>query len=154
MHKMQNLCYISSPTAPIHGQIYLPGDKSISHRAVILGAISNGTTILEGYLNSADCRATITACEAMGVNFVQLTETQLAISGVGKHGLLKPKQPLDCGNSGTSMRLLFMLLAAQNFASELNGDASLRQRPMNRISIPLTLMGAMIVTNQGNPPIT
>lgn len=138
----------------IQGEITVPGDKSISHRSIIFGAIAQGTTTVSGFLDGDDCIATIKAFKAMGVRIEGPKDQHVVIHGVGKHGLQKPNQIIDCGNSGTSMRLLAGLLAAQNFDSELTGDESLLQRPMLRVAKPLTLMGADISTVDGKPPIT
>src|SRR3990167_3382248 len=151
--RVHEIRYISAPVRSIYGKIHVPGDKSISHRAVILGSISLGVSTVHGFLDSDDCRVTIKAFESMGVSITKNQANALIIYGVGKHGLKSPSRIIDCGNSGTSMRLLTGLLSAQNFASELDGDLSLRQRPMSRISIPLKLMGANITTRNGMPPI-
>lgn len=145
--------WISSPVTTLQGEITVQGDKSISHRAIILGSIAKGTTIINGFLESEDCMATLNAMRAMGVYIEDLFDQQVVIHGVGKQGLTKPKEPIDCGNSGTSMRLLAGLLAAQPFDSVLTGDSSLLQRPMERVAMPLTLMGADIQTTQGRPPL-
>lgn len=132
----------------------MPGDKSISHRSIIFGSIAKGTTIINGFLDGDDCMATLKAFQAMGVTIEGPDEQQVVIYGVGKHGLQKPEKMVDCGNSGTSMRLLAGLLAAQSFDSQLTGDESLLKRPMLRVSKPLTQMGADITTVDGKPPIT
>lgn len=132
----------------------VPGDKSISHRSIILGSIAKGTTTINGFLDGDDCIATLKAFQAMGVTIEGPDEQQVVIYGVGKHGLKKPEHMIDCGNSGTSIRLLAGLLAAQVFDSQLTGDESLLKRPMLRISNPLTQMGADISTVEGKPPIT
>src|SRR5438128_2625936 len=137
---------ISKPVRSIQGKISVPGDKSMSHRAIILGSIAQGTTIINGFLFGEDCLATLKAFRAMGVKIEESSEQQVRIFGVGKYGLKKPEQAIDCGNSGTSMRLLAGLLAAQAFDSQLTGDESLLKRPMLRISKPLTQMGAEINT--------
>ncbi len=136
----------------LNGAIELPGDKSISHRAVMLGALAEGVTRVQGFLNSADCLATVEVMRRLGVRIEHLG-TELRIHGVGLHGLQAPAEPLDCGNSGTAMRLLAGLLSAQPFNSVLIGDASLQQRPMRRIIEPLTAMGAQIHAEQGTPPL-
>ncbi|MGL5742632.1 MAG: 3-phosphoshikimate 1-carboxyvinyltransferase [Legionella sp.] len=146
--------FISSPVQSIQGEITVPGDKSISHRSIIFGSIAKGTTIINGFLDGDDCMATLKAFQALGVTIEGPDEQQVVIYGVGKHGLQKPEQVIDCGNSGTSIRLLAGLLAAQNFNSQLTGDESLLKRPMLRISKPLTQMGADIETVDGKPPIT
>ncbi len=141
-------------TAPLRGAIEVPGDKSISHRALILGSIAEGTTTLKGFLNSADCRATLTAFKQMGVRIEGPVSNQVIIHGVGKYGLKAPDNPIDCGNSGTTIRLLSGLLAAQPFETRLIGDASLSKRPMERVITPLKKMGANISSKDGRPPIT
>lgn len=146
--------FISKPVRGIKGEITVPGDKSISHRSIIFGSIAKGTTIINGFLDGEDCMATLKAFQAMGVSIEGPDEQQVVIHGVGKHGLKKPEQVIDCGNSGTSMRLLAGLLAAQSFDSQLTGDESLLKRPMLRVSKPLTQMGADITTVDGKPPIT
>jgi 3-phosphoshikimate 1-carboxyvinyltransferase len=130
----------------------VPGDKSISHRAVLLGAIADGLTTVSGFLRGEDCLATLAAMRALGVRVEDSGDT-LAIHGVGHAGLEAPDGPLDLGNSGTALRLLAGILAAQPFASELTGDASLRRRPMERIAEPLRAMGADINTSDGCPPL-
>jgi len=139
----------------IISEITVPGDKSISHRAVLLAALSNGTCVIRGFLPSGDCLATVTAMRALGVEIEQPEPTTLVVHG--RRGVLQaPKQPIDCGNSGTLMRLLAGLLAAQPFTSELVGDASLSGRPMKRIADPLIQMGARI-KGQGEkicPPLS
>lgn len=150
---MNLLDFVSSPVKAIQGDITVPGDKSISHRAIIFGAIARGTTTINGFLEGEDCLATLKAFQAMGVTIEGPVDRQVVIHGVGKNGLKKPKNAIDCGNSGTSMRLLAGLLAAQSFDSELNGDASLQKRPMERVSRPLMQMGAEITTTEGRPPL-
>lgn len=146
--------FISKPVVSIKGEITVPGDKSISHRSIIFGSIAKGTTVINGFLDGDDCLATLKAFQAMGVTIEGPDEQQVVIYGVGKYGLKKTEQVIDCGNSGTSIRLLAGLLAAQAFDSQLTGDESLLKRPMLRISKPLTLMGADISTIDGKPPIT
>jgi 3-phosphoshikimate 1-carboxyvinyltransferase len=132
----------------------VPGDKSISHRAVMLGAIAEGTTEVEGFLEGADCLATLQAFREMGVQIEYLPGERLIIHGVGLHGLQSPSAILDLGNSGTSIRLLAGLLAGQKFSSCLTGDASLCRRPMKRLVDPLTRMGAHIAMQVGGfPPL-
>lgn len=131
----------------------MPGDKSISHRAVLLGGIAEGTSRIEGFLAGDDCLATIRAMQAMGVR-IDRDDTAVTIEGVGLNGLAAPAGILDLGNSGTAMRLMAGLLAAQAFDSELTGDESLRRRPMQRIIAPLTAMGAVIESDcDGTPPL-
>ena len=145
--------FISSPVHSMQGDIVVPGDKSISHRAIMLGAIAEGITTVEGFLDGEDCLATLHAFESMGVCIEKPAGHPLVIHGVGKYGLKKPAATLNCGNSGTSMRLLAGLLSAQPFDTELTGDNSLLTRPMARISRPLIEMGADILTHDGCPPI-
>ena len=146
---MQTQNLVSHPVTKIQGELRVPGDKSISHRALILGAIAEGVTLIEHFLESDDCHATLHILRAMGVRIEQLTHGNIKIHGVGLYGLKKPKKILDCGNSGTSMRLLAGLLVGQTFDSELTGDASLRKRPMARICTPLQQMGADIRASDG-----
>lgn len=131
----------------------MPGDKSISHRALLLGAVAAGDTTLSGFLRGEDCLATLAALRALGVA-VDDDGARLTIHGVGSAGLAAPSQPLDMGNSGTGLRLLAGLLAPQPFDSVLTGDASLRRRPMERIAEPLRAMGAEIATSAGCAPLT
>lgn len=132
----------------------VPGDKSISHRALMLGSIAEGRSEVSGFLNGADCLATAAAMRAMGVRIEQTGPTSLVIDGVGAQGLQAPPHDLDLGNSGTAMRLMAGLLAAQPFDSVLTGDASLTGRPMERIITPLTCMGAAIESDcDGTPPL-
>ena len=145
--------FISSPVSFLRGDVVVPGDKSISHRAIMLGAIAKGTTTVSGFLDGEDCLATLRAFRNMGVEIEGPEAQCVVIHGVGKYGLQKPKNVLDCGNSGTSIRLLAGLLAAQSFESELTGDESLLKRPMERISRPLLQMGAEISTKNGRTPI-
>jgi 3-phosphoshikimate 1-carboxyvinyltransferase len=141
------------PSALTSGKVTVPGDKSISHRALMLGAIAEGQTAIRGFLNGEDCLATLAALRAMGVTINQLSDTELIIEGCGSGGLKPPTEPLDMGNSGTAMRLFAGLLSGQWFSSKLVGDESLSQRPMNRIIDPLTNMGAQIDATDGKPPL-
>lgn len=150
---MSLLNFISHPVNALQGTITVPGDKSISHRSIIFGSLAKGTTVIDGFLDGEDCLATLKAFQNMGVLIEGPKNQQVTIYGVGKYGLQKPTQIIDCGNSGTSIRLLAGLLAAQNFDSELTGDESLQKRPMLRISKPLTEMGAHISTDEGKPPL-
>ena len=138
----------------MHGKLRVPGDKSISHRSVILGALAQGETEVSGLLEGEDVLATVAAFQAMGVAMQGPHRGKLAIHGVGLHGLKAPAQALNMGNSGTAMRLIAGVLAGQAFDSELIGDASLSKRPMGRIIKPLTDMGAVIHAQQdGRPPL-
>lgn len=138
----------------IQGDIRVPGDKSISHRAVMFGAIAEGVTEVDGFLEGEDALNTLAAFREMGVTIEGPEQGHLRIHGVGRAGLLAPRKPLYMGNSGTAMRLLCGLLAAQAFDSELTGDASLSRRPMRRVMDPLARMGAQIeATADGTPPL-
>ncbi len=145
--------YRALPVGSVGGEITVPGDKSISHRALMLGAIAEGETIVRGFLESEDCVATRRAFEALGVRVRDDGEGVLRVSGVGLDGLQPPADVLDLGNSGTAVRLMTGLLAAQRFDSTLTGDASLRKRPMERVAAPLRAMGARIETQDGCAPI-
>ncbi|MBS62489.1 3-phosphoshikimate 1-carboxyvinyltransferase [Salinisphaera sp.] len=136
------------PGGALRGELRVPGDKSISHRAVMLSALADGRSRITGFLESADCLATLHAFEAMGVVFARDGEA-LTVDGVGRDGLRAPQAPLDLGNSGTSMRLMSGLMAGQRFDSRLVGDASLSRRPMARVIEPLRLMGARIDGEEG-----
>jgi len=137
------------PKGTLQGRIRVPGDKSISHRAIIMGAIAEGTSSIEGFLEGEDSLATLRAFRAMGVTISEPDNGSLRIQGVGLHGLQAPQHSLDMGNSGTAMRLLCGLLAAQNFPSVLTGDESLSKRPMRRVTDPLKAMGAEIELEAG-----
>ncbi|MBR6328560.1 MAG: 3-phosphoshikimate 1-carboxyvinyltransferase [Lachnospiraceae bacterium] len=139
-------------SSPLKRQIRVPGDKSISHRAVMFGAISQGTTQIENFLSGADCLSTIACFEKMGIK-IERKENTVTVHGKGLHGLKAPEGELDCGNSGTTMRLMSGILAAQDFDSVMTGDASLRKRPMRRVTDPLGLMGASIETTDGCAPL-
>ena len=133
----------------LKGEIQVPGDKSISHRAVMLGALAKGTTRITGFLQGADCLSTISCFEKMGVSIENTGDTVL-VHGRGMRGLEKPEGVLDCGNSGTTMRLISGILSAQDFDVTLTGDASIQKRPMKRIMDPLSRMGASIKSLPGN----
>ena len=145
--------FIAGPGGRVTGEIRIPGDKSISHRAVMLGAIAEGVTEIRGFLDGEDCRATLAAFSAMGVPIDGPTPQSLVIHGVGPHGLKAPVAALDLGNSGTAMRLLAGLLCGQQFDSVLVGDPSLMRRPMDRVGAPLRRMGARVRTRAGRPPV-
>ncbi len=132
----------------------MPGDKSISHRALLLGAIAEGSSQIENFLPAADCQATVQAVRASGIQVDELAPTRLVIHGRGLHGLREPEDVLDCARSGTTMRLLAGILAGQAFTSVLSGRAQLRRRPMGRIAEPLRRMGATILGRDGGrrPP--
>ncbi|MCR4830048.1 MAG: 3-phosphoshikimate 1-carboxyvinyltransferase [Pseudobutyrivibrio sp.] len=133
----------------LKGEITIPGDKSISHRGVMFGSISEGITELTGFLDGADCRSTISCFKAMGIDITQEND-HVVIHGKGLHGLTKPEKMLDVGNSGTTTRLISGILAGQHFISSLNGDDSIQKRPMGRIITPLTKMGAHIKSIKDN----
>lgn len=146
--------YRVSAGGKLSGALRVPGDKSMSHRAVMLGAIAEGLTEVSGFLEGEDAIGTMRAFRAMGVAIDGPNDGKLRIQGVGKHGLQAPPSALDLGNSGTSMRLLSGLLAGQRFPVEMVGDTSLSKRPMNRVARPLRLMGARIDTEEnGRPPL-
>jgi 3-phosphoshikimate 1-carboxyvinyltransferase len=147
------LTFTVQPGGSLRGDTRVPGDKSISHRAVMLGSLAEGTTEITGFLNGEDCLCTMKAFQAMGVAIEQNSPTSMKIRGAGLHGLRQPGQPLDLGNSGTSMRLMAGLLSAQKFASTLTGDESLSRRPMKRIIAPLAQMGARIESRDGHAPL-
>ena len=136
-------------TKPLHGELTVPGDKSIAHRAVILGSVAKGRSRIFNLSGGDDNSRTVRAFRQMGVEIFRDGDA-LCIDGKGWDGLCAPCAPIDCGNSGTTMRLLSGLLAGRPFTSELDGDASLRQRPMQRIIDPLSLMGARISSKAGN----
>lgn len=142
------------PGGGLSGQIRVPGDKSISHRAIMLGALADGNTRVTGFLEGADCIATLEAFRALGVLIEHTAPGEVRIQGAGLHGLQPPAAPLDMGNSGTGMRLLCGVLAGQAFDSQLVGDRSLSGRPMRRVTEPLARMGASIETSaEGTPPL-
>ncbi len=143
------------PGGALKGRLRVPGDKSISHRSIMLGALAAGTTHVSGFLSGDDCVATIDTFRAMGVSIEGPDDGKVKIHGVGMRGLSAASAPLDLGNSGTSMRLLSGLLAGQAFDSTLQGDHSLNKRPMGRVTKPLNLMGAKIsAESDGTPPLT
>ena len=145
----------SSPGGPLRGRAQVPGDKSISHRALLLGAIAEGTSRVDGFLPAADCLATLEAVRALGVDLEEHSPTSLTVHGVGLRGLQEPDEVLDCRRSGTTMRLLAGLLAGQQFLSVLSGGAQLRRRPMARVAEPLKSMGAAVLGRDGGrlPPL-
>ncbi|WP_068830655.1 bifunctional prephenate dehydrogenase/3-phosphoshikimate 1-carboxyvinyltransferase [Pseudomonas sp. BMS12] len=154
MHS-NDLIYLANPGGSLSGRIRVPGDKSISHRSIMLGSLAEGTTEVEGFLEGEDALATLQAFRDMGVVIEGPHHGKVTIHGVGLNGLKPPPGPLYLGNSGTSMRLLSGLLAAQSFDTVLTGDASLSKRPMNRVAKPLREMGAVIETApEGRPPLT
>jgi 3-phosphoshikimate 1-carboxyvinyltransferase len=148
------LTFKVQPGGALSGALRVPGDKSISHRAVMLGALAQGRTEITGFLNGEDCLCTMQAFQAMGVRIEQTSDTALTVHGVGLQGLQAPARALDLGNSGTSMRLMSGLLCGQRFGATLVGDESLSRRPMKRIIEPLTQMGARIDSVEGHAPLT
>ena len=148
--------FLLQPGGKLNGAFRVPGDKSISHRSIMLGSLAEGITTVEGFLEGEDALATLQAFRDMGVTIEGPEQGKVKIHGVGLHGLKKPQRPLDLGNSGTSMRLLSGLLAGQQFDVVMTGDESLSKRPMERVAKPLRTMGAVIETTgeKGTPPIT
>jgi len=145
--------FLVAPSPAISGRLRVPGDKSISHRAVMFGAIASGTTHVTGFLEGEDCLSTMHAVAKLGVTVQRPGPGEVRVEGVGLHGLTAPDSVLDMGNAGTAMRLFMGLLAAQPFDTELVGDASLMRRPMERVAKPLRAMGAQIETQDGRPPV-
>lgn len=147
---------VAQSDRPLWGEESVPGDKSISHRAVLLGAIAEGSSLVENFLPAADCQATVQAVRALGVQVDELAPTRLVVHGRGLHSLREPEDVIDCARSGTTMRLLAGILAGQAFTSVLSGRAQLRARPMGRIADPLRGMGATILGRDGGrrPPLT
>jgi 3-phosphoshikimate 1-carboxyvinyltransferase len=141
------------PAGALVGHIAVPGDKSISHRAVLIGALGEDETKVHGFGRSADTESTIAAVRALGVEVDESADDELVVHGVGLRGLQAPADPIDAGNAGTLLRLLTGILAGQAGRFELTGDESLRSRPMDRVAEPLTRMGARIETTSGFPPI-
>ena len=128
-------------THAFRGELSVPGDKSISHRGIMFGAISNGLTEVTNFLQGADCLSTISCFRQLGIS-IENDGSKVLVHGRGLHGLSAPSQILDVGNSGTTLRLISGILAGQRFQATLNGDASIRKRPMKRIFTPLSEMGA------------
>jgi 3-phosphoshikimate 1-carboxyvinyltransferase len=135
--------------SPLKGEITIPGDKSISHRSVMFGSIAKGTTEISHFLSGADCLSTISCFQSMGVS-IDIKGDSVIVEGRGLHGLKNPVDTLDCGNSGTTTRLISGILAAQDFDVTLTGDDSIQKRPMKRIMEPLSLMGAQITSIKDN----
>lgn len=149
MSGQTQLVFTVKPGSRLQGQVQVPGDKSISHRSIMFGALAEGTTEIHGFLQGDDSLATLQAFRAMGVRIDGLEQGRVSVHGVGMHGLRAPAGDLDLGNSGTSMRLLCGLLAGQSFDVTLTGDASLSGRPMQRVLQPLAQMGAEISSDEG-----
>ncbi|MFO7698618.1 MAG: 3-phosphoshikimate 1-carboxyvinyltransferase [Anaerolineae bacterium] len=144
------------PSARVSGRATVPGDKSITHRALLLGGLGDGSSRIDGYLDSGDCRATIGCLTALGVTIERPADDALVVHGRGLHGWQAPQAPLDCVRSGTTMRLMAGLLAGQTFDSTLTAEAQLMARPMDRVILPLRAMGAQITGREGDrlPPLS
>ena len=134
---------IINKASNLNGTITVPGDKSISHRSIMLGALSKGTTHISGFLTGEDCLSTVGCFRKMGIE-IEIDDTNVTVNGKGLYGLSKPNETLYVGNSGTTLRLMTGILSAQNFSCDITGDESIQKRPMDRVSIPLSLMGADI----------
>lgn len=149
------LSFVAAPGGAVSGDITVPGDKSVSHRSIMFGSLAEGTTHIKGFLPGQDCLATMNTFKAMGIKIEGPdSEQNVTVYGKGLHGLTAPKELLDIGNSGTSIRLLSGILAGQNFSTSMAGDSSLNKRPMNRVVNPLKLMGANIsASDDGTPPV-
>jgi 3-phosphoshikimate 1-carboxyvinyltransferase len=147
------LDWTSHPARALKGSVRVPGDKSVSHRALMLGALAEGASHIRGFLEGEDTRATAAVLQQLGVRIETPADGERVVHGVGLHGLKGTTQLLDCGNAGTGMRLLAGLLAGQAFDSTLIGDESLSKRPMRRVTDPLARMGAKIDTQDGLPPL-
>ncbi len=135
-----------TPQKKIHATITVPGDKSISHRSIMIGALAKGTTEIEGFLMGEDCLSTISCFQKLGI-LIEQQKDKIIVYGKGLHGLTAPTETLDVGNSGTTLRLISGILSAQPFFSHLTGDASIQKRPMERIAVPLRQMGAVLKSN-------
>lgn len=154
MSEQADLQFIVQPGGKLTGSLRVPGDKSISHRTIMLGSLAEGVTEVSGFLEGEDALATLAAFRAMGVTIVGPDNGKVTIHGVGMHGLKAPGKDLYVGNSGTSIRLLSGLLSGQSFDVTMSGDTSLSKRPMQRVTEPLALMGAQIGSHDGKPPLT
>ncbi|MGC8874875.1 MAG: 3-phosphoshikimate 1-carboxyvinyltransferase, partial [Chloroflexia bacterium] len=139
---------------PLRGRLRVPGDKSISHRALLLASLAEGISSIENWLPGGDCLATLRCLESLGVRIERSCPTTLRVEGRGLYGLRPSVAPLDCARSGTTMRLLAGILAAQPFQSILTGDPGLNRRPMERVAQPLRSMGAYVETTEGHGPMT
>lgn len=153
MSVAQRLNWVSRPASALRGDVVVPGDKSVSHRSMMLSAIAEGTSHIRGFLEGEDTRATAAVLAQLGVSIEAPSAGERIVHGVGLHGLRASNMPLDCGNAGTGMRLLAGLLAGQAFDCTLIGDESLSKRPMRRVTDPLAKMGAQIDTQDGLPPL-
>ncbi len=154
MSSSNKLTFTVQPGGKLQGHLRVPGDKSISHRSIMLGSLAEGVTEVSGFLEGEDSLATLECFRSLGVKIEGPTQGRVTIHGVGLHGLKPPSGPLDLGNSGTSMRLLAGLFSGQAFDVTMSGDASLSKRPMRRVTEPLALMGARVETTaEGTPPL-
>lgn len=144
---------VIKPVKCLRGKITVPGDKSISHRAVMLGSIAKGTTHVSGFLTGADCLSTISCFKKLGVD-INVHGTNVTVHGKGLHGLTAPKETLDVGNSGTTLRLMSGLLSAQSFSSHITGDYTIQKRPMERVSDPIRLMGGNFIPDTDDGKLT
>jgi 3-phosphoshikimate 1-carboxyvinyltransferase len=149
---LSSVDWSSAPAGPLRGELRVPGDKSVSHRAIMLASLAEGTSRIRGFLEGEDTRATARAFAQMGVRIEAPADSERIVHGVGLHGLRAPTQPIDCGNAGTGMRLMTGILAGQAFDSTLTGDESLSRRPMRRVIDPLARMGAKIAAQEGGLP--
>lgn len=145
--------YVANPGGRVAGELTVPGDKSISHRALMFGGIAEGKTEITGFLAGEDCLSTLRALQALGVRIERPQDEHVLVHGVGLDGMRAAQAPLDMGNAGTAIRLFTGLLAPQRFNSTLVGDESLMKRPMERVAGPLRSMGAQIKTHDGRPPV-
>ena len=141
--------YCIKEAKKLRGEITVPGDKSISHRGIMLGSLAEGDTRLHGFLEGADCLSSITCFRKMGID-IERDGSDVTIHGKGLHGLKAPSEILDAGNSGTTTRLMSGILAGQDFSTTITGDDSLRTRPMKRVITPLEKMGATINADSGS----
>ncbi len=150
-----SIAFVAQSGQPLSGDIRVPGDKSMSHRSIMLGSLAEGVTEVSGFLEGEDALATLNAFRSMGVDIVGPKAGRVTIHGVGLHGLQAPQDAIYLGNSGTSIRLIAGLMAGQTFDVTMTGDASLSKRPMNRVALPLREMGAIVETEEGGrPPLT
>lgn len=141
------------PAKCLRGKITVPGDKSISHRSVMLGSIAKGTTHVYGFLTGADCLSTISCFKKLGID-IKVEGTDVTVNGKGLHGLTAPSETLDVGNSGTTLRLMSGLLSAQPFPCHITGDSSIQKRPMGRVADPIKLMGGKLISDAGGDKLT
>src|SRR5262245_38972520 len=143
-----------SPARRVHGQLRVPGDKSVAHRYALVAALAEGRSRISNFAPGADCHSTLACLRRLGVDVLDEPEGVITVIGRGIGGLQSPREPLDAGNSGTTMRLMAGVVAGYPFSTTLVGDASLSKRPMTRVMIPLERMGARLEANGGRPPLT